>query len=217
MPYIIQNVFLLVAPALFAASIYMILGRIILLTDGESHSFIRRTWLTKLFVTGDVFSFLMQSTGGALMATSDGDADKSSMGENIIIGGLFVQLIVFGLFIVVTGIFHYRMRLLPTNKAMKKEVQWEKYISVLYATSLFIMIRSVFRVVEYLQGHQGELLTTEAYLYVFDATLMWIVMAIMNWWHPGVIGVLLRGERPVSEGFRLMNVGGRKWSSEDGA
>lgn len=63
MPYIIQSVFLLVAPALFAASIYMELGRIINLTDGDSRSIIGRTKLTKIFVTGDVLSFFAQSGG----------------------------------------------------------------------------------------------------------------------------------------------------------
>lgn len=62
-PYVIQNVFLLVAPAFMAASIYMILGRIILLTDGEMHAVIKRRWSTKLFVSGDVLSLLMQSSG----------------------------------------------------------------------------------------------------------------------------------------------------------
>ncbi len=58
-----QSLGLLLAPALFAASIYMILGRIIRLVNGESHSPVRRTWLTKLFVAGDVLSFLTQSAG----------------------------------------------------------------------------------------------------------------------------------------------------------
>lgn len=62
-PFIMQSVLLLVAPALFAASIYMELGRIVLMIDGERFLFIRRTWLTKLFVAGDVLSFLMQSSG----------------------------------------------------------------------------------------------------------------------------------------------------------
>jgi len=62
-PYIIQSVLLLVAPALFAASIYMELGRIVLMVDGQRSLFIRRTWLTKIFVAGDVLSFLMQSSG----------------------------------------------------------------------------------------------------------------------------------------------------------
>jgi hypothetical protein len=41
----------------------MVLGRIIVLTDGEAHSLIRVKWLTKVFVAGDVISFLGQSAG----------------------------------------------------------------------------------------------------------------------------------------------------------
>ena len=61
--YIIQTLLLLVVPALFAASIYMELGRIILLVDGEGHALIKKKWITKLFVTGDVLSFSMQAAG----------------------------------------------------------------------------------------------------------------------------------------------------------
>lgn len=67
-PYIIQNVLLLIAPALMAASIYMILGRIIMLTDGETHALIKRRWLTKAFVSGDVLSLLLQSSGMYIQA-----------------------------------------------------------------------------------------------------------------------------------------------------
>ncbi len=69
-PYIQQTLLLLVAPALFAASIYMVLGRIILLTDGETHSFIRKKWLTKIFVAGDVISFFTQAGGTHYLLSS---------------------------------------------------------------------------------------------------------------------------------------------------
>jgi hypothetical protein len=69
-PYIIQSLLLLLAPTLFAASIYMVLGRIIRLTDGEEHSLIRANFLTKVFVAGDVLSFLNQS-GGQYFASSE--------------------------------------------------------------------------------------------------------------------------------------------------
>jgi RTA1 like protein len=58
-----QILLLLVAPALFAASIYMALGRIISLVDGEDRSIIKRRWLTKIFVAGDVLSFVLQGAG----------------------------------------------------------------------------------------------------------------------------------------------------------
>lgn len=69
-PYIMQSVLLLVAPALFAASIYMYLGRLIVLVRGEKFSIIRVGWMTKIFVAGDVLSFLMQSSGIIRMARS---------------------------------------------------------------------------------------------------------------------------------------------------
>lgn len=61
--YAMQSLFILLAPSLFAASIYMVLGRIIRLTDGDSKSLIRGTRLTKIFVCGDVLAFLIQSGG----------------------------------------------------------------------------------------------------------------------------------------------------------
>ena len=61
--YIVQVLFILIAPALFAATIYMELGRIIALCDGAHHSLIKLRWLTKIFVAGDVLSFLMQAGG----------------------------------------------------------------------------------------------------------------------------------------------------------
>ncbi len=62
-PYVVQTLLLLVAPALFAASIYMVLGRIIVSVDGESYSLIKKKWLTKVFVTSDAISFFIQLGG----------------------------------------------------------------------------------------------------------------------------------------------------------
>lgn len=61
-PYVIQNTLILLGPAFMAASIYMILGRVILLTGGEHHGLGKRKWLTKTFVWGDVVSLSTQST-----------------------------------------------------------------------------------------------------------------------------------------------------------
>lgn len=58
-----QSALILIAPAFFAASIYMELGRIIRLLNAEKSSVIKLNWLTKTFVMGDVLSFLMQASG----------------------------------------------------------------------------------------------------------------------------------------------------------
>jgi hypothetical protein len=46
------------------------------------------------------------------------------------------------------------------------------------------MIRSVFCVVEYLQGNNSYLLRHEVYLFIFDAFLMLVCMCLFNWVHP---------------------------------
>lgn len=66
-PYIITSVFTLIAPALFSGSIYMELGRITDVIKGQRFLFIRRKWLTKIFVAGDIISFLTQGAGKFLM------------------------------------------------------------------------------------------------------------------------------------------------------
>jgi hypothetical protein len=70
-PFIMQSLLILVAPALFAASIYIILGRIILLVDGERYALVRRKWLTKMFVAGDVLSFMLQGAGKSRCITTE--------------------------------------------------------------------------------------------------------------------------------------------------
>ncbi|KAH7207924.1 RTA1 like protein-domain-containing protein [Fusarium redolens] len=203
-PYVVQSVLLLIAPALMAASIYMILSRVILLTEGEVHAVIRRRWLTKIFVVGDIISIELQSAGGSMMSGANEGNNLMKIGEYVIIGGLFFQLAIFGIFIVVVSIFHRRMNRSPTDKSLELLIRWRHYLTTLYVTSGFIWVRSLFRVIEYLDGNDGYLMRTEAFMFVFDATLIWIVTLWMNWYHPSEIGLLLRNEIPVTNGFELL-------------
>lgn len=119
----------------------------------------------------------MQATGGA---------SSLEMGANITVAGLFIQLLFFGIFIVVAVSFHLKVRRYPTV-VTRGTTPWERHMMALFLSSLLIMVRSIFRVVEYLQGFDGYLLSHEAYLYVFDALLMWLAMILFNWLHPAEI------------------------------
>ncbi|KAI5859984.1 RTA1 like protein [Durotheca rogersii] len=161
-PYIVQSILLLLGPTLFAASIYMILGRLANLLEGESYSIIPPKWLTKVFVLGDILSFFAQGGGGGMLAQAK-SRDDVRMGENVIIGGLGIQILFFGFFMVVT---------------------MAKLLVALYVTSFLIMVRSVYRVVEYVTGSEGELMSKEAYLYCLDALPILVVALTYNWFHP---------------------------------
>ncbi|KAL3427229.1 RTM1 [Phlyctema vagabunda] len=195
-PYIMQNLLLLIAPSLFAASIYMILGRIIQLVDGESRSLIRKRWLTKLFVTGDVLSFLAQSGGGGMMA--QGSASAATNGEHLVVGGLFVQLAFFAFFLVVAILFNRKINRAPTalsTPASPVGSLWRTHMRLLYITSACIMVRSVFRLIEYLDGNAGFFMKNELFVYLFDGLLMLTVLVLFNLVHPGDLTIL--GHRPI--------------------
>lgn len=70
-PYLVQTLFLLLAPVLMAASVYMFLGRIILVLQAESHALLKKKWLTEAFVTGDVLLFLLQGAGTYIIAVGN--------------------------------------------------------------------------------------------------------------------------------------------------
>ncbi|OJD31751.1 rta-like protein [Diplodia corticola] len=212
LPYILQAVLLLLAPALFAASIYMVLGRIIRVTGGEAYSLVRVNWLTKIFVFGDILSFLIQGVGGGMLASAD-TAKQRDHGQLFITIGLIVQIIFFGLFILTTIHYNWRLSKAPTDASRTTAVSWQMYLIVLYVSNGLIMIRSIFRLVEYVQGEDGELLSKEVYLYIFDAVLMFLSMATFNWKHPSSLIPGKKKDQPdleVSSGSFLMQERGRK-------
>ena len=110
------------------------------------------------------------------------------LGQKIILVGLFLQIFFFGFFIVVAVIFHQRV--LPSRKQLS--IPWQRHMTVLYLASALILVRSVFRVIEYIMGNDGFLLRNEAFLYVFDSMLMFGVVACFNVVHPGEIAKLRR-------------------------
>lgn len=180
-PYIIQNLFLLLPPAFFSASIYMVLKRTIVAVKGESYSIIPVRWLTRLFVLGDVISFWTQGGGGGLMA----NASTSNTGEKVVVAGLLIQVVLFGLFCVTAVVFHYRFKHYSVSFPLSTKIPWEKLLWMLYGVSLLIMVRSVFRVIEFAMGSDGYLLENEWTLYVFDAVLMFAVMVVFYIRYPG--------------------------------
>ncbi|MCJ1306220.1 hypothetical protein MMC08_009038 [Hypocenomyce scalaris] len=153
-PYIMQTLLILVAPALFAATIYMTLGRIILLLQGEKHAVIRPKRLTKIFVSGDVLCFLVQAGSAGILATKSKNSLK--LRQAIVIVGLCIQIVSFGFFVISATIFHRRTKSSSLPAAAPQA--WEKYLFVLYAASILILVRSVFRVIEYAVGNDGYML-----------------------------------------------------------
>ncbi|PVH77672.1 putative RTA1 domain protein [Cadophora sp. DSE1049] len=182
-PYILQSLFLILPPSLYAATIYMIYGRIVLLVNAPQASLIRPTWVTKIFVTGDVISFLMQAGGGGLTASSN--PDTARLGQNILMVGLVLQLIFFGIFLTISLIFFRRVRSTPSYLTTSTPVKhnkhsWQTLLKFLFVSAALIIFRCVFRIIEFAQGDDGYLMKKEVFIYVFDAAPMLIVQVAMS-------------------------------------
>lgn len=150
-PYIIQALLILLAPILFAASVYMILGRLIRASNAESYSLIPVKWLTKIFVGGDVMCFMIQAGGGAVLSGADSKSSRD-LGQNLILAGLIIQIVVFGVFLVVAMIFDRRVHRKPTGSALDAGISLSRFMMMLYSVSFLITFRNLFRVIEYAMG-----------------------------------------------------------------
>lgn len=124
---------------------------------------------------------------------ASGTLDAMEKGERIIIGGLVVQLLFFGCFVVTSATFHVRISRRPTRRILGDSLPWERQLYVLYSSSGLILVRSVFRLIEYAQGNDGYLISHEVYLYIFDSVLMFATMALLAWIHPSEITAYLQG------------------------
>lgn len=136
------------------------------------------------------------------------NGNSRTLGSNLVVGGLVIQLLFFGFFLIVALVFDRNISKTPTPRSTTPTVDWYKHSIALYVASVLIMIRSIFRVVEYVQGNDGYLLGHEYFLYIFDGVLMLGVMTVLNIVHPSEINAILRGGRFSVQAFKLSSMDG---------
>ncbi|PTD12548.1 hypothetical protein HYE67_008136 [Fusarium culmorum] len=186
--YIMQSLFLLLPPVFFAATLYMVYSRIVRAVGGEDCSLITVRKTTRLFVIGDFITFNIQGNGGGLLANEK----LANAGKIIVIVGLIAQIILFLAFVVCCVVFHRRFRVHLRQSHTPVEIRWEAYLNMLYVTSALILVRNIFRVVEFVMDKEGYLQQKEWPTFVFDSVLMFLVMVAFYIWYPGNLSSRLR-------------------------
>ncbi|BCS06249.1 hypothetical protein ALUC_10630S [Aspergillus luchuensis] len=164
--YSVQTLLLLLAPTLYAASIYMVLGRIITFLNAPHLSVIRVKWMTKIFVSGDILSFILQGAGGGIMA--NGSTSSMKIGQ-----------------INRNPTAESDKTMSSAKRCLPKD--WRGLLFACYFVSVLILIRSVYRLIEFAQGNSGYVISHEVFLYVLDASMMFLVMLTMNLFHPSIV------------------------------
>ena len=148
-------VLLTFAPVFYAAGIYYTLKHICI-TFGADFSRLRPVWYTRIFISCDVFSIVLQAVGGALSAAAEDDAVLNA-GENVMITGLVTQvftLVIFGVLAADYGFAAHRHRhgLNPMTRELRSSLRFKPFIASLWIAFLGILIRCSYRVAELAGG-----------------------------------------------------------------
>ncbi|KAI5780403.1 RTA1 like protein-domain-containing protein [Geopyxis carbonaria] len=203
--FICQFACVVLAPVLIAAAAYILFGRLMeaLLPGGARARVLRipARAVTALFLTGDVASFVMQGAGAGVMTGASDGRDPGAMrrGQNIMVAGLGVQVAFFAVFSAAVVRFDGRTR----GMGVQQDRRWRWLLWALYVCCLLILVRSLFRVVEFAQGWTGWLARREAYFYGLEALPMLVAVALFNVVHPGrFLPVAEKGEGSDAEGPR---------------
>ena len=115
------------------------------------------------------------------------DQDTVDVANKVVLAGLALQIVFFAFFVIVATTFHMRINQAPTEKSALLSIPWARYLWILYLASALIVARCLFRIAEYAGGQDGVLLSTETYLYIFDALFMFAVVIIFNLQHPSLV------------------------------
>lgn len=116
-----------------------------------------------------------------------GTVSAMNVGANIVIGGLAIQLLFFGFFVVVSVVLHWRVKSSSPSLSHSpgRSKKWESIMWALYAACFLILVRSIFRVAEFVEGNDGFIMKKEYLLYIFDACLMALTGIVLALVYPG--------------------------------
>ncbi|KAK3985861.1 RTA1 domain-containing protein [Cladorrhinum sp. PSN332] len=188
--YILSQVFIYVCPPLLELSNYHVLA----------HLFFYVPYFSPLPPSRVLATFgglmliveLLNALGVALAANPSSSPTTQSLGGNLVIAAISLQVLIILIFICLAAVFHRRF-----SKAKIRSKNVNAVLFTLYGSMLLIFVRCMYRVVEHAGNTKVELddiealrrlsplLRYEAYFYVFEAGLMLVNSVLWNIWHAG--------------------------------
>ena len=155
--YLCSQLFILLSPAAFLAFNYVLYGRFVINCIERRHSLVRPERTARYFVISDIitlivqvripfpdtlsatsFFFWTQGTGGSFMTSTDLNTVK--VGAYIVIGGLALQTLSFGLYIFFV---YHAYRSLKQHGVKLALEPWGKILQLLLFTSALFLVRRI--------------------------------------------------------------------------
>lgn len=187
--YIAQVVLIYAAPPLMELANYVVLGRILYYVPHLSPIHPGRVLTTFAAISTVVEA--LNANGAAYSANTTLPKSKQDMGHALLKASLILQLVVIGLFVLLTVVYHRR-----TLKNNIHNKNLTAALTTLYISTILILIRTIYRVVEYFSVDTlhfvdgvdpntfSPILRYEWFFYVFESTLMIVNTWLLNIRHP---------------------------------
>ncbi|RMZ89894.1 hypothetical protein DV736_g2881, partial [Chaetothyriales sp. CBS 134916] len=185
--YIASTVLVYAGPPIYAAAEYNVLGRLMFYLP--MHAPMNPARLKYFFIYLGALVEALTGAGAGKLAASRVGTDQYKSGSTLIAVSLVLQGVVEIVFVFMVALMHTRAR-----KAGVLTPNVRCVCITLYGCSTLVLIRCVFRAVEAFLQYKGSckggyscggIITTEWYLYVFEAAPMVVYTAWFNVMHPG--------------------------------
>ncbi|GAA6059727.1 hypothetical protein JCM10212_000255 [Sporobolomyces blumeae] len=186
--FVVQYFFIVVAPVAVQAALYLALSAAVkrLSDEGKGLLGFNPKWMVIGMIVADTVTTIIQIAGASLVGTAEssryrGESSKVTpeQANDILLAGLALQTAAFVVFIVLLSICTWR-----SSRALSSVRLPTLLTSLLFASSLLLLLRTTFRLAESAAGIFSVAATTEAlfgcleYLPVVVTTWIWVVVPL---------------------------------------
>ncbi|KAL6407372.1 parasitic phase-specific protein psp-1 [Ilyonectria robusta] len=188
--FLMQIICVTIAPVFFCSAIYVLLSQVINHIDRSISRFDPRFFYW-IFIPCDIISLVLQAAGGALSSTGGTEA-HIQVGVNISLSGLVFQVVTLVVFCVSFADYLITCkRTPPWNHVTKKMTQ---FLAFTFLSTLFILIRCVYRIVELHDGYFSHFFRDEPLFIALESVIMCIAVFCLNCGHPGMVFGVHKGK-----------------------
>ena len=181
--YVAMQCLLIIPPSFLALVQYITLGKVVGLVGRrfpDRKLFVKPKLVIWLFFALEITALACQGAGAGLSVSTKGVSNLNS-GRVLLLLGL-VALVVLIISYLITAIYVSR----SPQYAIKSSPSMQKLFPVLYVCTSLLLIRNIFRLVEFGQGFNGAIAAQEKYFYGFDALMIILILVINTVFHFGL-------------------------------
>ncbi|GME79239.1 unnamed protein product [Ambrosiozyma monospora] len=195
-PFVIQLVCITIAPCFLLAGVYYLLAQLTVVM-GNKFSKLKPMQYSLIFIVCDLVAIVIQAVGGAIAATASAVYDSTRPGANIMVVGLAFQVAAMSLFqyFWYDFLYHcYREYKVNNGSGFNPDYQHVRdgkyfihFLVAICVAVLLVFIRSIYRLIELIEGFTGTLASVEIYFMLLEALMIVLAVTILTVAYPGFV------------------------------